>query len=456
MVPSSFSERFIRTFQRFLPSPFAIAVLLTGLTFILALVLTVPKEESHVIELVIYWKNGFFGFLTFAMQMMLILVLGHALALSKPVDALLEKLTKHCNSTAKGAFIVTLISICIALFNWGLGLIAGSIFARKVAEHCSRKKIAINYPLIGAAGYSGMMVWHGGLSGSAPLKVGELNHEFYDLVGQIPFSQTIFSGMNLVCILLLLLVLPTAMYWMGKKVRPTEMNQIYTKNIPNSLDQTITGAERIDYSTFGGSILGLCILFAAFYQVIWMPISSDTPFDWSFGFMNPNFIILVLFGLCLLFHRSFIRFNQAVLQAIGGSAGIMIQFPFYAGIMGIMQSSGLVTLFSDFFVTISTEQSFPIFTFISAGFVNIFVPSGGGQWLVQGPIIIEASQQLNVPIQKAIMALCYGDQVTNMLQPFWALPLLGITQLKAKEILPYTLYLFALGCLIYCLVLLIF
>ena len=145
MVSSSFSEKFIRTFQRFLPSPFAIAVLLTGLTFILALVLTVPKEDSHVIELVLYWKNGFFGFLTFAMQMMLILVLGHALALSKPVDALLEKLTVHCNSTAKGAFIVTLISICIALFNWGLGLIAGSIFARKVAEHCSRKKIAMNF-----------------------------------------------------------------------------------------------------------------------------------------------------------------------------------------------------------------------------------------------------------------------------------------------------------------------
>ena len=124
--------------------------------------------------------------------------------------------------------------------------------------------------------------------------------------------------------------------------------------------------------------------------------------------------------------------------------------------MGIMLSSGLVDVFSNVFVSISTPASFPIFTFFSAGMVNIFVPSGGGQWLVQGPILIEASQQLGVPMEKSIMALCYGDQITNMLQPFWALPLLGITGLKAKEILPYTAFLLLVGTLIFCAVLLIF
>ena len=99
----------------------------------------------------------------------------------------------------------------------------------------------------------------------------------------------------------------------------------------------------------------------------------------------------------------------------------------------------MVEMLSTFFVNISNETTFPVFTFLSAGIVNIFVPSGGGQWAVQGPIIIEAANQLALSIPKSVMALAYGDQITNMLQPFWALPLLGITGLKASEILPYKL-----------------
>jgi len=123
--------------------------------------------------------------------------------------------------------------------------------------------------------------------------------------------------------------------------------------------------------------------------------------------------------------------------------------------MGIMKSTGMVVMISDFFVSVATTTTLPIFTFFSAGLVNIFVPSGGGQWAIQGPIVIESAIKLGVPLPKAIMALAYGDQITNMLQPFWALPLLGITKLKAREILPYTLILMIVGILIYVLGLLI-
>ncbi len=146
----------------------------------------------------------------------------------------------------------------------------------------------------------------------------------------------------------------------------------------------------------------------------------------------------------------------AVDEAIGGAAGILIQFPLYFGIMGIMKGSGMVEAMSHFFISISNEVTFPIFTFISAGIVNVFVPSGGGQWAVQGPIIIQTANEMGIPLSKCIMALAYGDQLTNMLQPFWALPLLGITGLKAKEILPYTLYLMLMGFVIYMAALLIF
>ena len=169
----------------------------------------------------------------------------------------------------------------------------------------------------------------------------------------------------------------------------------------------------------------------------------------SLKIITPNFINLCLFALGLLLHRNLYNYIKSIDNAIRGASGILIQFPLYFGIMGVMTHSGLIQIMSDFFVSISNENTFPLFTFLSAGIVNIFVPSGGGQWAVQGPIIVEAANQLDVSIPKSIMALAYGDQLTNMLQPFWALPLLGITGLKAKEILPYTLILLLVGTCIF-------
>ena len=174
------------------------------------------------------------------------------------------------------------------------------------------------------------------------------------------------------------------------------------------------------------------------------------------GFITPDFINLLLLGLGLMLHRSIISFIKAVEEAIGGASGILIQFPLYFGILGMMKHSGLVGQISDFFVEYSNPTTFPVYTFISSGLVNIFVPSGGGQWSIQGPIIIQAASQIGVPAPKAIMALAYGDQVTNMLQPFWALPLLGITGLKARAILPYTFALMIVGSLLFLTVLMLF
>jgi len=163
-----------------------------------------------------------------------------------------------------------------------------------------------------------------------------------------------------------------------------------------------------------------------------------------------------MLSLAIILHKNFSNFLNALEEAIKGTSGILIQFPLYFGIMGIMKSTGMVVMISDFFVSIATETTLPIFAFFSAGLVNIFVPSGGGQWAIQGPIVIESALKLGVPLPKAIMALAYGDQITNILQPFWALPLLGITKLKAREILPYTLILMVVGIVVYVLGLLLF
>lgn len=452
-----FADAFVKTAQRVLPSPFTIAILLTVLTYVLALLLTDSKtEQPHALELLLFWKGGFFDFLKFAMQMMLILVLGHVLALTRPADALLQRLVRHCTTTAKAAGLVTFVSILVALFNWGLALILGAIFARKVGEQAAQRQWAINYPLVGAAGYSGLMVWHGGLSGSAPLKVAELNHEFVDKMGVLPFSATIFSVTNLVCMGLLLTVVPSAMAWLGRRSAVAVVPDLgHSQGLHDVEAAAPEGAERLDHSPVVATLLGGLMVFLVLYQAVALPLQQGKGFDWSFSFINPNFLIFLLFGLAILLHGSLYRFQQAVAQGIGGTTGILIQFPLYAGIIGIMIQSGLVDVLSNAFVAISTPTTFPVFTFLSAGIVNVFVPSGGGQWMVQGPVLIEASQALGVPIERSVLALCYGDQVTNMLQPFWALPLLGITGLKAKEILPYTLFLLLVGVVIFCGVLLL-
>ena len=442
------SARLIRVFKALLPAPFTIAVVLTLVTFVLAYFLS-PNQETPL-SLLNYWEKGLWNspLLVFAVQMMLMLVLGHVLALTKTVSHWIDKATLFCSNTAQAAAWVTLLTLLVSFFNWGLGLVFGAIFARKVGEHATKNNIPLNYPLIGAAGYSGLMVWHGGISGSAPIKIAEKGHFLEEKMGVISQSETIFSSMNISISLVLLIVLPCLMYMLGKKSK-SKIIKLNSAPIEDEKEE-IQGAEHLDHSKILAYVFGGMIIMHCIYKALILPQQL------SLSFITPNFINLFLLGLGILLHKNFNHFLKGVNQAIGGASGILIQFPLYFGIMGIMNSSGLVGVFSDFFVSISNPNTFPIFAFISAGIVNVFVPSGGGQWGVQGPIIIEAASQLNVPYWKAVMALAYGDQLTNMLQPFWALPLLGITGLKAKDILPYNLLLLLVGGSIFVIGLLLF
>lgn len=441
-------------FKRFLPSPFAIAIILTVLTIVLAWAFTeAPANENHLLAILSYWENGIWNnsLLVFAYQMMLILVLGHILVLSKPVNNLIKRLTNLVNSTSTAVLLVSSTTMMVSFFNWGLGLIFGAIMARKVAEAAQIRNFKINYPLVGASGYVGLMIWHGGMSGSAPLKVAESGHLAslmtgvgdQSLISSLPdvvsFNETIFSSFNLLLFGILLVIVPLFLYFIGKKATATTTNLPIYKGI--STEEGADGAaERFDRSPIFGISFGTIVLIAFFYQYF----NSLTNY-----IITPNMLNFFMFGLALMLHGSFASFLSAVEEAIKGAAGILIQFPLYFGIMGIMRDSGMIVQISDFFVSIANETTLPIFTFFSAGLVNIFVPSGGGQWAVQGPIVVESALKLGVSLPKAIMALAYGDQITNMLQPFWALPLLGITRLKAKEILPYTLLVMLIGATVF-------
>lgn len=450
-----------KLFERYLPSPFTIAVLLTALTIVLALLFgDSAPNTGKLVHILSLWEKGLWnnGLLVFAYQMMLILVLGHVLVLSPPMEQVILRLTGLVRNTSQAAILVAVSTMLVSFFNWGLGLIFGALFARKVGEYTQEKQIPLNYPLIGACGYSGLMVWHGGISGSAPIKVAEKGHlqELVlaagnpDLGSALPdtlsTSLTIFSLGNLVVFGTVVLCIAVLAFFLGKKAKATStLLQRYTfKSVGTKM---LKGAEKIEHSKWPAFLFG-GVLFLTFLLQYLPAIQSLN--------ITPNLLNFFMLGLAIILHGSFRSFLNAVEESISDVAGILIQFPLYFGVMGIMGGSGMIAQISDLFVSFSNSVTLPLFTFFSAALVNIFVPSGGGQWAVQGPLVLESALTLGVPLPKIVMALAYGDQLTNMLQPFWALPLLGITKLKAKEILPYTVLFMGVGMLIYVAALLLF
>lgn len=456
------TSRLGRFLQNALPNPFTIAILLTFLVMFLALICTHGELSlgNRLVVIAESWQSGLWnqGGLVFAVQMMLMLVLGHVMALSRPFDRLINKATGFFHDNASAAALVSFLTIAVALFNWGLALVFGAILARKAAESATRRRIPLNYPLIAAAGYSGLMVWHGGISGSAPIKAADPgalkalvagSMDTSNLPASVTFEETVFSTMNLVVSALCLILIPLSMYWLAKRSTP-DMPDVQAAPIDKE-ELSVNGAERISHRSWFGILTGGMILLFVLRQS-WVHVSEQG----DSGFITPDFINLLLFGTCLILHRNIYRFLKALDQAIGGASGILIQFPLYFGILGILSGTGMLRDFSEGMLAVSNADTFPFITFLSAGITNILVPSGGGQWAVQGPVVIDAANTLGVSNGKAIMALSYGDQLTNMLQPFWALPLLAITGLRAQDILPYTVYLMMVGGAIFTIGLLLF
>lgn len=453
--------------RRWVPDPFVLAILLTAIVFAWAVAAGAP-----VSELVAVWggKQGIWKtpLMEFLVQMALVLVTGHALASTRPVRRVIDALAQR-PTTPRGAVALTAFVACAAgLLNWGLALIVGALLARQVGASCRARGVRIHYPLVVAAGYAGLMVWHGGLSGSAPLKVtqatdvaaivrdpvvvakvGELvaaraGEGFAD--GAIPLSLTLLSGQNLVVCALALLVVPLLFALMAPppdapadalvEIHPAVARAALEDGGPVVDDaRSDTPAGRLAATRLIPlAIIGLGV--AHLGQRVWTEGLLGVLQRLDLDTLNLTFLLL---GLAL--HGSARAYGRAVAEAIPGTAGIVLQFPLYFGIMGLMAASGLVGAIAERMVALSrgAEWAYPALTFLSAGLVNFFIPSGGGQWAVQGPIVLTGAASLGVDPGDAVMALAYGDQWTNMAQPFWALPLLGICGVKAGDIMGYTL-----------------
>lgn len=415
--------------QRYLPDPLIFVFILTLVVFLLGLAVT-PSTPA---EMVRYWGGGFWGLLTFAMQMVLVLVTGHVLASSPIIKSLLGKTATLAKSPGSAIILVTLVSLIASWLNWGFGLVIGALFAKELAKRVAN----VDYRLLIASAYSGFVIWHGGFSGSVPLTIATPGHFAEDLIGIIPTSETIFAPYNLIIIAAIFVVLPILNRFMmpSKEETVTVDPQLLEESLPAVAveeNKKLTPAEWLENSPIVSVVVFILGLFFIYFYF------GDS------GKLNLDIVNFLFLFLGILLHWRPKNFLQAVANAVKGAGGIIIQFPFYAGIMGMMTASGLAVWFAEIFIQISNDTTFALFTFWSAGIVNIFVPSGGGQWAVQAPVTLEAAASLGVPAAKAAMAVAWGDAWTNMIQPFWALPALAIAGLKAKDIMGF--------CVIVCVV----
>lgn len=427
----SFADRLMRPInavvENFLPSSMTFAIFLTGIVGIGALLLT----DSSPRDVVVSWGDGLAGLLSFMTQMALVLLLGSTLAGTKPVNALLRKLASLPQKPRSAYLMVFLVGAVGSLITWGLGLMVGGLLARFVAVKFDERQVPISFPMLVATAYSGFVVWHMGYSGSAPLIAATPDSFVSNTIGTtIPLSETIFSWWNIVAVIATVALVAVTLLIIAPRSVPknhhVSRDVISEATEPPSVTEAETPADRVDSSRILTLIFGLLLVA---YLILYFIDGGTMTLD----IVNWTFLALIL-----LLVSNVQELVSLVTKAAANVGDILLQFPLYAGIMGIMSATGLIAILSEWLVSISTENTLGLWSFFSAGLVNFFVPSGGGQVAVQGPIILDAAQALGVDPAIAVMAIAYGDQWTNMIQPFWALPLLALAGLKVREILGYT------------------
>ncbi|NME05264.1 short-chain fatty acid transporter [Psychrobacillus sp. BL-248-WT-3] len=422
--------RFSNTLMvRFLPDPYIFVAILTLLVFLLGVFLT----DSTPLEMATYWGDGFWGLLSFTMQMVVVLLAGHVLASSPFFKKVLSSLAGIAKTPGSAILLVSVVSLIGCWINWGFGLVIGALFAKEIAKQVKN----VDYRLLIASAYSGFIIWHGGLAGSIPLSIATEGHPFADIMGVVPTSETLFTPYNLIIVIALFISVPLLNRWMMPSKEDTfsidpallEEEKVEEKSIEKP-----TPTQRLEGSYILTGLIGLLGLVYLVNHFV------TKGFD-----LNLNIVNLIFVTLGIICHGTPKNFLLAVKNAASTVGDIVIQFPFYAGIMGMMVASGLAGVVSEAFISISNEHTFYLFTFYAAGIVNFFVPSGGGQWTVQAPIMIEAASALNLSYAKTAMAIAWGDAWTNMIQPFWALPALAIAGLKAKDIMGYCVFVLLLS-----------
>jgi short-chain fatty acids transporter len=441
---SSVTSFFLFLFERITPDPYIFAVVLTILTASLAAIFA-PKGSAEVI--LTGWYNGLFSILAFAFQMVLVLVTGYALSSSAPVREFLARLAGIA-TTPKRAIVVIVTTVMVTSFvNWGCGLVVAGLLAREIA-----KRIRIDFGWLVAAAYSGWIIWASGLSSSIALAQatpGSVLNVVQKLTGKVlPLNETVFAHFNLIPVLLLVVLVPL----LYCAIQPAEADTVAADSarlIAEDQVRTVKSDERPTLARMleRAWLLNLMIVVSgvAALGVTWAKSGLN---------LDINSVIFLFFLMGLLLHWRPIAYVEAINNAARVTGPLILQYPLYGGIMGIMTTTGLADVISKAFVAFSSAHTLPFWNFVASMIISLFIPSGGGHWAVQGPFAVPAAAQLHVSQAATAMAVAMGEQVTNMIQPFWALPVLAIAGISLRRVMGFTVMSFFVGALVFGLALL--
>ena len=428
---------FVRLADRWMPDPLVIAVVLTFICLIAAVLAT----DFGPIDAVNAWGASFWNLLAFTMQMVLMLGLAHVAAHTKPVNRGLAFLADQIKSPSAAYAGMAALAGFLGLFSWGLALIVPAVMSRILAQSCKRRGVRTHFPLIVASGWLGASTSMQGLSSSIPLTINTPGHFLEDQIGLIPLSATILTPWSLVIVFVKI----AAITFLVTKLAPKddEINEIQPTEILSSSNEAsgISGVSSPSAVLENARAVTLALaMLAVAYAVSHFA---------GGGGLNLNTMNMCLLALGLALANSARHYLHLLGNAGRAVAPFVIQYPLYAGIMGVVALSGLGASFAGGFVAISDAHALPIWTFLSAGILNIFVPSAGGQWAVQGPIVVEAAQQLGADIPRVTMALTLGESWTNAIQPLYAIPVLAVAGLHVRDVMGYGVIILALNGVIY-------
>lgn len=419
-VVNTSANFFDRLMRKYTPDPLLLALILSLIVLISGMLFT----EATPKDMIIHWGSGFWKLSGFTMQMVMIFMGGYVLAATPSVRCLLTKVSKSVTTPGQAILIVSVLSCLGCWINWGFGLVVGGLLCRDLGRSIPKA----NFRLLVASAYSGFLVWHGGLSGSIPLTIATPGNFTEAAMGcLIPLSETIFAPFNIVAVLGIFILVPFVNWIMGN-TEPKHYTTVIEEEDHHEVENTnpMAPAERLENSRIVTLLTGSIGLAYITFLILDQKV--------VFGL---DFVIFLFLFVAFFLHRNAKQFIKAVEGGASRVGPILIQFPFYAGIMGMLQGSGLDKIIASAYVQIATPETFNLLTFYTAGFLNLFIPSGGGQWAVQAPVVIEAAKELGTSLPMASMAVAWGDAWTNMIQPFWALPLLAIAGLKLRDIMGY-------------------
>ncbi len=431
-----FARRATAWAETWMPDAFVFALAATLLVLAAALVVD-PAARAAPLTLVEAWGKGFWALIPFTLQMSMIIVGGYVLASAPPVFRLIAAAAGLARSPKGAVLLVALASMLTSLLNWGFSLIFSAILAREVARRVPRA----DYRALGAASFLGLgTVWAQGLSGSAALQMASPSSmpvKLQELVGgAIPLTETIFRWQSIVCVVVEVAVVAAVMWAIAPREGrgAADLGVNLGPDAPPPLPAPATPGERLEHSP----LLLLPVVAVGFIYLATSLTSRATSVSAALNALDFNTINLFFLLLGALLHRTPASLLRAVRDATPSVSGVLLQFPFYAGIFGVMTGTALSASIAGVFVQVSNATFYPAMIVLYSALLGLFVPSGGSKWVIEAPYVIEAARTLGVPDGWMVVTYDLGEAVANLMQPFWMLPILALLGLKARDIMGYT------------------